>query len=412
MKKTLIVLLFTAATFHVAAQSIRVSRHDAPWAWYVDAGRFYNYNRYEGSRIELGFTGAYPNSNSTQGKHLAKPSLRLNGYVAYGFRDQGVKFGGSANWRPQKHSITYGIGGRHDLEYAASRNLSKYQMLLPANNSCYLTSRYVGVNSGWLSLSASPTPKLDLSAWLQMSWEDYRFDGRNIFYPSIYPNQKNVVRQFSELILRAEWNKCVTMRLRGGMAEGLYDGNILTDRTEQGYFSGLLQYDAQPGKKGLYVFAQVGFASHQAPYSRMFDLSGTAYAPYFFRNNFLTVRPNAFAAHYFAHLCLYYRPPLPLWELSWSQPRAFLQVNAMIGGLHGQDEKGCAMVDNIPLQAPFKGLIEPASGFDGLLRWGLMDIGVGVAYQICPHSAPYSYQDPSDNIIITMVANLILDKIY
>ena len=42
------------------------------------------------------------------------------------------------------------------------------------------------------------------------------------------------------------------------------------------------------------------------------------------------IRPNTFAANYYAHLCLNYTAPMPLWELSWSQPQPFLQINARL----------------------------------------------------------------------------------
>jgi hypothetical protein len=37
-------------------------------------------------------------------------------------------------------------------------------------------------------------------------------------------------------------------------------------------------------------------------------------------------------------------------------------------------------------------------------------MGFGVAYQLCPPSAPYFADDPAKNIAFTIVADFILDK--
>ena len=82
----------------------------------------------------------------------------------------------------------------------------------------------------------------------------------------------------------------------------------------------------------------------------------------------------------------------------------------MWGHLLGQDENGQRVCDGLPLQAPNQGLLEPATGFDRLIHWGLLDVGFGVAYQICPVSAPYLNEDMGDNIAFTIVADFILDR--
>ena len=235
---------------------------------------------------------------------------------------------------------------------------------------------------------------------------------------------------FTELHTRVDWKTSVdgkggvTLLLRGGRVQNENGNNnpgttansqssilssILNPQLKY-YWHALAQYNADLGKTGLHLYAQTGFVSQEAPYSRMFDLSGTAYSLYFFKNSLLTVRPNTFTTNLFAHVCLNYTAPLPLWELSWSAPHPFIQVNALWGHLLGQDENGQRLWDGLPLQAPNKGLLEPATGFDRLVHWGLLDVGFGVAYQICPFSAAYLNKDPGDNIAITVVADLILDK--
>ena len=55
-------------------------------------------------------------------------------------------------------------------------------------------------------------------------------------------------------------------------------------------------------------------------------------------------------------------------------------------------------------------VMEAATGFDGLLRWGLFDFGVGIAYQLCPLKAPYLNENPLDNFALAVVATFVLDK--
>jgi hypothetical protein len=101
---------------------------------------------------------------------------------------------------------------------------------------------------------------------------------------------------------------------------------------------------------------------------------------------------------------------LPLWELSWSSPHPFLQLNALWGHLFGQDATGFLYWDGLPLQSPNLGIAEMSTGFDGLVHWGLFDLGFGVAYRLCPTSASYFCEDPTQNFAFTIVADLILDK--
>ena len=405
MLKRLFFLTFVAVSMVAAGQEIRLSKYRAPLALYLDPMSLYNYNRYEGSRIELGLTAVYPNKSSEVGRD-ANHQFISSIYGAYGFADKGFKFGGSlayANSRHRPWSLC--LYGAHDIEPAASRKLAAYNMLSFADNSSYLSSRYVGVN-GTSLLFSTQFNKLKLASSIRVSWEDYRFDNNHLIY--LYQNRdlKSEVKRFEEAKIRLDWcpdsrHNDLTFLIRGGFVH---------DLEQRAYISSLLQYDADLGKTGLHLFGQAGYASAQAPYSRMFDLSGTALSYYFFRHSFLTIAPNAFAANAFAHVCLNYTTPKPLWTSSWSNPRPFLQLNAMIGSLYNTDENGVAYVDGIRLKAPDKGLLEPAAGFDGLIRWGVLDVGVGVAYKVCPASATYYTSTSSDNFAFLLVFNFIYDK--
>ena len=422
MSKRWLITLLLLPTIQLGAQSIRLTRYDAPNALYLDADRLYNFNMYERSRMELGLVWVSPSETAAQPRK-ASGQWTLTPYVAYGTGDHAWKYGMGAWLRlPGKHLVRLGMWAYNDLERAASRRLNSIRMLMPSMNDGIVTSRFVGVKGGELNVAFRPGYGLEMLVSMRQTWEDYRFDNYGCLYPYRDASQRAATDMFTEIYARTYWRNCVTLSLRGGRHSISENGtldidNRLThpDNSQSNYYwQALAQYDADLGGesaqwlKGLHLFGQLGFASQKAPYSRMFDLSGTAYAMYFFKQSFLTVRPNKFAANVFAHVCLNYTAPLPLWELSWSAPHPFLQINAMWGHLLGQDANGQRVWDGLTLQAPNKGLIEPATGFDRLVHWGLTDIGFAVAYQICPMSANYIYDRLEDNIAFTIVAELIL----
>ncbi len=401
MYRKLVIVLLLFSTFCAEAQSIRLTNHQAPTALYIDVDRIYNFNLYERSRLELGLTWVVPNESCPNAKYFLG-QWTFNGYGAYGFGDKDFKFGGSAQLRlPNKSQTRIAFLAFKDLERAASRRLSPYRMLSPSANTGYVSSRYVGVKGAELWLSSTPTRGFSYTVRARQTWEDYRFDASGLLYPTLHPEQQTPVRMFSELTAQLRWTFGLTADARVGH---------VADTALAYYFRALVQYKASFDKYGLALFSQLGFATLGTPYSRLFDVSGTSNATYFFKNTFLTVAPNTFTANIFAHVCLNYTAPLPLWQTDWSAPHPFIQVNALWGHLFGQDSDGWRLWEVLPLRSPYMGIVEPATGFNGLLHWGLLDMGFGVAYRICPQSASYFSEDPTKNFAFTIVADLILDK--
>ncbi len=401
MLKKIVILVLLFLPLLVGAQSIRLTKYGAPTALYFDADRFFNFNLYERSRFELGLTWVVPNESAEVQRHYLG-QWRFQGYGAYSTFDRDFKFGGSVQLRlPGRGDVRLRLEGFKDLEQAASRRLSPYQMLSTDYNTGYVASRYMGVKGAAFGLIYNPMHSLELTFKLRQTWEDCRFNNFGLLYPTLDPAEQAPVNSYTELNVRADWRKKLILDIRGGR---------MYDLAEHYYLRSLLQYDAPVGDYGFNLFGQIGLATSGTPYSRMFDVSGTGSTLYFFKNTFLTIRPNTFTTNLFAHLCLNYTAPMPLWDLSWSKPKPFLQINALWGTLFDGNDDGSRLYDGLQLQAPYMGVFEPATGFDGLVRWGLLDLGFGVAYQICPFSAPYFNNDPTSNINVTIVATLIIDK--
>lgn len=402
MPKPLAILLLLLPSLIVEGQSIRLTKHQAHTALYLSAEHLYNFNLYERHRFELGFAWVVPNESCPSAKYFLG-QWTFRGYGAYSTGDKDFKFGANAQLRlPTAANIRIRLRAFKDLERAASRRLTPYRMLSPSFNTGYATSRYVGTIGAELALTASPSKAFSYSAAFRQSWEDYRFDSLLLLYPTLCSWQQTSARTFSEVSSRLSWS--------GDLIADLRAGRMADDTSHRYYFRSLLQYSTPSSHLGLSFFAQLGFSTQSAPYSRMFDLSGTSNTIYFFRNTFLTIAPNSFTSNIFSHLCVSYTTPLPLWQLSWSSPRPFFQLNAMWGYLFDQDHTGRRYWDGLPLQAPNLGLAEAATGFCGLIHWGLIDLGFGVAYRLCPTSASYFSNDPTHNFAFAVVADLVLDK--
>lgn len=401
MTRKWIITLLLLPTIHIGAQSIRLTRYDAPNALYFDMDRFFNFNLYERARFEMGLIWVSPNQYAANQRKVFGQWMLLP-YVAYGTGDKAFKYGLTTQLRlPGPHDVRLRLWLCNDLERAASRRLNGYTMLSPSLNNSIVTSRFSGVKGGDFAIIFSPNRGTDVRVGLRQTWEDYRFNSVGFFYPNQEDGHKSDTRVFTEFNTYVDLPKDIKFSLRVG--------RMYNEETHY-YLQTLAQYNADLGNTGLHLFAQAGLATKDSPYSRMFDLSGTAFSTYFFKNSFLTVRPNTFTTNIFAHICLNYTTPLPLWNLSWSSPHPFLQFNAMWGHLFGQDHQGHVTWDGLPLLSPYLGLLEPATGFDRLVHWGLMDIGFGAAYQICPFNASYTPEKPEDHLAFIVVADFILDN--
>ena len=395
MSKNWIITLLLLSSIYAGAQSIRLSKYDAPNALYFDADRLYDFNMYERSRLNLSVIWVSPNQTAAQQRNVFG-QWTLTPYVGYGFGDHAWKYGlGTLLRLPGRGDVRMLLWVYNDVERAATRRLDAYTTLTPSLNTGIVTSRYSGVRGGTFDLIFSPSRDWDVTLGVLPTWEDYRFDSTGFFYPYAEPGRVQPLRAFSEARVRIGGRAGVTLLLVGGS---------VSDTTASYHARALAQYNADLGRSGIHFYAQLGFATEGTPYSRMFDLSGTAFSTYFFKNSFLTVRPNTFTANVFTHICLNYTAPLPLWKL-------FLQLNALWGHLFGQDGEGRLCWEGLPLQSPYLGLLEPATGFKGLVHWGLTDIGFGVAYQVCPRKASYFPQKMEDNLAFTLVADFILDNI-
>ena len=406
-------------TLPLGAQTIWQGDNGA--AVHLSPDRIYNYNRYEGSRWGLGAEAMLPVGKKDLAAGL-RPKLYLAAYGGYGLADHAMKYGATAGlMMPRRHRTSVFLDYADDLDQQGGHKLSGYSLLNTSDNASYLAQLFSASRRIGLNATTHPTDKLMVSVGAQHSTERYLFTTNGaLCYPRLYPTQTMPLTQYNELYAQAVWNQVWTLFVTGGVYE--------SDFAQGSYVRGIVQYDRTMKKEryALNLYGQGGWCNARAPYSRMFDISGTAYSYYFFRHTFLTVMPYTFTANAYLHLCLNYTTTQPLWRSELSNPKAFAQVQGMWGTLTCGDDpiyahtlisegvKPVANGEALPsepymlMAAPTKGLAEVSAGITHLLRvWGF-DFGVALAYQLTPASAWYHHEDRYSNLAFLSVATLQL----
>ena len=398
-KRLIIILPLLLSALYADAQSVRLTPYKAPTALYLNVDRLFNYNLHEHARFELGTAWVLPNETAEHPK-VFLGQWTLGGYVAYGLYDRAWKWGGSWSLRlPGTHDVRLGMSIKDDLEQAGSRRLENYSMIQTSLNTSYLASWFSRVQALEGKIGWEFSPLWNATVGMRYSREQLLFGDSSTAH-------------YAELKLRADYSNTqalthshthtFTILLQPGL-NWAYTGVCP-------YVRMLAQYAYGKPREGLHLWAQAGWlaggTSGSIPESRLFDLSGTGGAPYFFEHTFLTIPPGTLVSDLFAHACIKYTAPQPLWETDFSKPKPFMQANLAVAqlstphsGLDPESQQG------VHGSAP---LLEPATGFDGIIRWGVLDMGFAVAYRLVNPKTIEQTDNPAIPIAIAVVANLIV----
>ncbi len=393
----------------------------------LDLSQLATGNLYEGQRFGLGFVITTPLRYDISRPRDKQNSLQFTLYGAYGLRDEQWKYGGSvALLLPMNRLRSIGAAFSHDVERAANRQLSTYSFLSLINQTGYIASRYVGANRLSLGINQYLLGSWNLALHLRLSREDYRFDRLDMIYPR-FDDPTMPYQHYIEGQLTAKQRNGFSLQTRVGEAES----RTMKPRT---YATVIAQYATtikinNRGADKLSLFAQAGYATDDAPYSRLFDLSGSAGSIIYFRNSFVSVQPNAFIANRYAMLCINYQLGKPIWKVSFSQPKPFIQLSGMWGSLANADQNGIRnyslLIESdrtpidvetmereqiLPFVAPNEGLFEAVVGIERLLHWSNIEVGFACAYQFAPPSAHYA--TPNEiNLALKVIANFAIEYI-
>ena len=419
-KKLIVCILMCFAVYvtHCNGQSIRLTHVWSRTDVTLDLNRVYNYNSYERNRWGAGLDIVQPLKYDTRYGRDFQNAFVGSVYAGYGTGDKAWKYGGAAGLRfPRAVFRSCALRYVHDLLRVGSHSFEDYNVFNTSENSSYFSSRYCGIDMiGAIVQLDIPGPGVLLLDYSH-SRERYLFDASGLLYPSIYDDDAMPYLYYNEVGVDLLWGD----HWKFGLLANINMEN-LTRNTEPGerlyaldYVRFLAQYSNKIKLKDnrglLSLFAQGGIVSESAPLSRRFDLGGTGGGRYYFNNTFLTVRPNTFMADVFTLASIRYTTGRGLWKNRLSEPHPFVQLNAMWGMLYGKDitVQSCYINDKeISLTAPAQGLLEPCVGVDGLLHWGVLDMGVAAACQLTPENSLYHLDNFWDGFAVMFVAKLIL----
>lgn len=370
--------------------------------------RVWSYNLYEHSRWGAGFRFVHASPD--------KPSRFVaDGYAGYGTRDKHTKWGLTLDAvRIAKHERHRYVSAAYDLFAVGNRHLSRPSLTDLSTYDAFMSRRLYHaerVAVGWRRhRGAGHWTSIEL----RYSAERSLFDSTGLLYPARYHHPyKKTLYGYTELEV-GFWNPdAITLLLTLGSTEESDNCMPLT------YLRALAQYDHtfHPAQwLDVRLFAQGGWCDgleHKVPYSRMFDLGGSWGSSFYIGSSMLSARPNEFTANIFALASLRICAARPLWNI-WndvcqvgSHPRPFAGVGYAWGHLWRQDSDGHCR-QGFDLQAPHRGVGEAVAGINGMVRWGLVDWGLAVAYRLTPHDAIYHFAQRADNIALLITASITM----
>ncbi len=395
-----------------------------------DLNQLYNYNNYEHNRWGAGFNLTTPLHYDTRYGTNFQNLFYASVNVGYGTGDQAWKYGADLQLRfPRYIFRQFSVSFHHDLEKIGGHSFKAYNILNTTENSTYFSSRYSAIDRLAAGIQLDLPGKSFLSAEYRHSGERLLFNAVNLLYPAKYEEDAQPKNYFDEAHLSLTYGDDWLFDLLLGKVHIKGAGPLGGNESYNSFWRLVAQYShtfSFKDKGGSFsLFAQAGTTgSSDVPISRRFDISGTGGTFYYFRNTLLTVRPNTFMADGFFQGSLSYCFGFNLWNLKRSKPRPFLQLNALWGMLYGKDEKiydlqsgqligmnptYAGLPSAIRLDAPTEGLLEPVVGFENLIRWGVLDIGVAAAYQLTPKNAFYHLDNFLDKFAVMCIAKLVFE---
>ena len=378
-----------------------------------DLDRLYNYNNYERHRWGAGLDWIIPLKYDDRYGTLFQNLFITNAYFGYGTGDHAWKYGAYAGFVFPRSVISgISVSYMHDLLLAGAHSFEAYDLLNTCNNSTYFSSRYSEADK----ITAMSQIELPGPGKLRLSYSHYRerllFNASNLLFPHIYDNDALPYQTYNTVGVDLLWGEHWKLGFLTNVTNPDY-GDILNNKLFSLSFIRLLaQYSNKISFKDnhghLALFAQSGYVTKSAPITQLFDLGGTGGGKYYFYNTFLTVRPNTFMSNVFSLASIRYTMGCGLWKTSLSEPRPFAQFNAMWGMFLGND-KASQTYSGMLLHAPVDGLFEPCLGIDGILRWGLLDMGIATAYQMTPKNSYYHIDNFFDKFAVIFIAKLVID---
>ena len=408
-----ILLVFFTLIGHSHAQNVSLSHTLGRTRVSLDLDRLYNYNNYERHRWGAGVDWIIPLKYDERYGTLFQNYFITNSYIGYGTGDHGWKYGITAGFVfPRATVSSVSLSYFHDLLRVGDHSLDGYNLLNTVNNSSYFSSRYSEADK----ITAIAQIELPGPAKLRLGYSYLRerllFNATNLLFPHIYDDDVLPYQPYNTIGIDLLWGDHIRLGFLTNVGKP-DEGDILKNNIFSLTFIRLLaQYNNKITFKNdhgqMAMFAQGGYVTKRAPITQLFDLGGTGGGKYYFYNTFLTVRPNTFMSNTFAIASIRYTMGRGMWKTTLSEPHPFAQINAMWGMFAGNDKRTQTYA-GLLLHAPVDGLIEPCLGIDGIVRWGLLDLGVAAAYQMTFKNSYYHIDNFYDKFAVMVIAKLVID---
>lgn len=379
----------------------------------VNIADIWKYNSYEGSRWGIGGEYVKPLKCDPDLPLMERKKVFASGYIGWGYRDHLWKYGFAAGKR--KPSGPY----VNELRLSYSRDLEnlgawmqdpRRDVTLCSPNVFNTSNHYSLLNRFGISRNWENSRRNLIFAYSHSN-ERFLFTPDSLIY--LYKGNKVDTPYcnehiFNEInIIKVNRQKPLTTRINGGFHHTADSRQQFFMRLQIEYYPKIAE-----GKWGrMDLYSRFGIATPDCPASRMFNLGGTAFAPFFYKNAFVTVRPNDFMSNAYAQANIRYTSPY-LWQKKWTHPRIIAQANGMIGTFwnYKLDFYDTCIQDTYTFSSPQQGLIETALGIERLIKWGIMDLGVAIAMQHTPTSAPYHRSSIKDRCSLLATISLIWEE--
>ena len=372
----------------------------------IDLGTILNFNDYEGFRVGL---GAHTNEKVSK-------LLSIGGYTAYGFKDNGVKYGTDATvnlYKPKE--LRFQVSYANDVTEAAGTNFY-------ANNQSFIsTEAYHDYLVQVMDKTESKTDamlfrafhyadvKLALSQYSKKATNAYAFEDAadKIYVPTNYfrftETQLAIKYSYGERfaetnhqkmslgtrypVLWLQFSKGFDNLLNG--AFNYYKTDVRADWSF--YTIGLGKTNVQ---------AVGGMVNGAVPYANLYNMRGSNQQYSLVADNsFQTVYLNEFLADRYAALHISHNFGNLLYKYKRFKPELVWVNNFGVGTLSHQADHL-----NITYQVPEKGIFETGLVFNNLVTKQYYGYGVGFFYRY----GPYSYSTPKENLAIQFAFNIAL----
>jgi len=355
--------------------------------------RIINFNEYEGFRLGLGIQ-----TNDKLCKHF-----NFGGYVAYGFKDKGMKYSSNFVWHINlKHEMDLKLKYSNDVAESAGfsfdeqnkitnndyRSVLVQQMDLVEKSEAILSWRMLRYFKTFISFN-------DQHKTVTNNYQ-YATQGSNIslLMSDFYFTEEAVGFKF---IYKEKFTKYNNVRISMGSKFP-----VLWFQYTHGFndvFNGQYYYNKYDVKlKKVFtikklgtttIVASTGFIDSAIPYSNLYNGNGSyRQIAIYSSNSFATMRMNEFLSNQYAALYFTHSFKNLLFKIKTFAPEIVIASNLVYGSLNNESQH-----KNSSIKTLEKGYFESGLLLNNLLNTAYYGIGVGVFYRY----GAYALEKPINN---------------